>query len=92
MKADSNYVLQFDTMAVTTEWAAVVVPIYCFTIELTGDQDWMWTTDTEGSANREVGKFIREVVIASRAGIGPQIRVCFVKSAQAGTLWRKFER
>jgi len=99
--AHLNENLVLDQISLTTDWVALVTPVICNTIELTGDQQWYWCTDRDNGVVRKVEALVREQLIETRWDPGAtspraffydNTPVCWVKGEQAGTLYRKFTR
>lgn len=90
MIAENYGLLWLDEVPLTDEWEIVVIPITCSEVELTGDVDWAWCTNTEGAV-RSISKFERHIVVKTRT-IAQGLPLCYVKAEQAGTLYRKFTR
>jgi hypothetical protein len=90
---NANFRVHLGRVPLTTDWTIYVAPVNCSSIELTADVEWMWCTDDEWIATRNVPAFQREPIIPrSEKLIKQGEEIIWIKGSAAGQIYEKCVR
>lgn len=90
---NANFRVHLGKLALPTTWVEYVAPINCWSIELTGDQEWCWCTDKTSEAVRTVPAFQHEGIITrAQMLIKEGEPIIWIKGKAEGFIYEKCVR